>query len=76
MTELITVPTFVFPQGKLGDENYEAPIHVDFYNGTIILRQDGEYEKQEEIKLSYDQIDTLFKAIKKHRPDAEAMLKR
>jgi hypothetical protein len=76
MTELITVPTFVLPQGKIGDENYETPIHVDYYNGVIVLRQEGEYDKPEEIKLSYDQIDALFKAIKKHRPDAEAVLKR
>lgn len=41
MTELITVPTFVFSQGKLGDVDFETPIHVDYYNGTIVLRQDG-----------------------------------
>lgn len=75
-TELITVPTFVFPQGKLGDEDYERPIHVDYYNGSICLRQDGELDQQEIIHLLPDQVDALFREIKRHKKNAEAMLKR
>lgn len=75
-TELITVPTFVFPQGKIGDDNYERPIHVDYYNGSIILRQDGDYDQQEVIHLAPDQIEALFKEIKRHKHNAEAMLNR
>lgn len=59
---------------KLGDLNYEIPIHVDFYRGTIVLRQDGEYDKQEEIKLNSSQVDALFKAIKKHSKEAESLI--
>lgn len=76
MTQLISVPTFVFPQGKLGDDDYEVPIHVDYYNGTIVLRQEGEYEQPEEIKLSPKMVEKLFKEIKRHRSDAEVLLKR
>lgn len=75
-TELITVPTFVFPQGKLGDNNYESPIHVDFYNGSICLRQDGDYEQMEQIIIDPKHLESLFKEIKRHRANAEAMLKK
>jgi hypothetical protein len=75
-TELITVPTFVFHQGDLGDDTFEMPIHVDFYNGTIVLRQKGDYDQMEEIKLSPENLDVLFKEIKRHKLDAESMLKR
>lgn len=74
-TELITVPTFVFPQGKLGDTNYERPIHVDYYNGSICLRQDGEFTQQEQIILLPEHIEALFREIKRHRKDAEHILK-
>lgn len=77
MAELITVPTFTFNQGDMyqSDPDSERPIHVDFYNGTICLRQDGEFEQQEEIKISPKYLDRFFREIKKHLPDAEAVLK-
>lgn len=74
-TELITVPTFVFPQGKIGDDNFERPIYVDYYNSTITLRQDGEFEQQEKIQLLPEHVDALFKEIKRHQKDAEYWLK-
>lgn len=76
MAELITVPTFTFNQGKLGDTEFEKPISVDFYNGSICLRQDGEYDVQENIILHPDFVEKLFKEIKKHLPQAKAMLDR
>jgi hypothetical protein len=76
MAKLITVPTFIFQQGDMWDQegDSEKPIHVDYYNGSICLRQDGEYEKQEEIIISPKYLNALFKEIKKHLPEAEAML--
>lgn len=74
MSELITVPTFVFNQGDLGDMKFELPIHVDYYNGTIVLRQDGDYDAQETINISPEYLDKLFKEIKKHLPEAKLVL--
>jgi hypothetical protein len=74
-TDLITVPTFVFHQGDLGDETFEMPIHVDFYNGTIVLRQKGDYDTLEEIKIAPENLDALFKEIKRHKPSAEQIMK-
>jgi hypothetical protein len=74
MSELITVPTFTFSQGKPGDDVFESPIHVDFYNGCIVLRQDGEYTQQEQINILPQHLDALFREIKKHRPEAEHFL--
>lgn len=77
MAELISVPTFIFNQGEIfQDETCEKPIHVDYYNGTIVLRQDGEFKQQEEIKISPIFLEKLFKEIKKHQPNAEKLLKR
>lgn len=77
MSELITVPTFIFNQGTLLEvQGAERPIHVDFYNGTIVLRQDGQYDQQEEIKISPEYLEKLFRKIKKHLPEAEKMLNR
>jgi hypothetical protein len=77
MANLITVPTFIFNQGKPdGDLDYERPIHVDYYNGSICLRQDGDFEEQEQILISPQYLDKLFKEIKKHQADAEKSLKR
>ena len=75
MAELITVPTFTFNQGKANDGDYEEnPISVDFYNGSIILRQDGSFDQQEKIVIHPKYLDALFKEIKKHRPEAEHMV--
>lgn len=77
-TELITVPTFEFKQGDIfsGTDNAEKPINVDFYNGSICLRQDGGYEKQETINILPEYVDALFRAIKKHRKEAEFFIKK
>lgn len=77
MASLITVPTFTFNQGDVfnQDEHSERPIHVDYYNGSICLRQDGDFVSQEEIIISPKHLDALFKEIKKHQKDAEAILK-
>lgn len=76
MAELITVPTFTFNQGDIfnSDPQVERPIHVDFYSGSICLRQDGEYETQEQILISPAYLDKLFKAIKKHQKEANDFL--
>lgn len=76
MSELITVPTFTFNQGSLfnGDTDVERPIHVDYYNGTITLRQEGEFTQEETINIHPKFLDALFKEIKKHLPNANKML--
>jgi hypothetical protein len=77
MPELITVPTFTFNQGDIinGDVDVEVPISVDYYNGCICLRQDGDYDKQEEIKIHPKHVKAFFKEVLKHLPDAEYHLK-
>lgn len=74
MADLITVPTFTFNQGDVfsgEDLQAERPIHVDYFNGSIQLRQDGEFDEQEKILISDAFLDKLFKEIKsirrKHR---------
>lgn len=74
--KLITVPTFIFNQGDmLIDDCFERPIHVDFYDNCISLRQDGEYKQQEEIVISPKHIKALFREIIKHQKEATHFLK-
>jgi hypothetical protein len=56
------------------DNEVERPISVDFYNGSICLRQDGEYDEQEKINIHPAFLDKLFKEIKKHQKEAEIIL--
>ncbi len=75
-TKLITVPTFTFNQGDIYvDAENERPIYVDFYNGTICLRQDGEYDVQESINIHPKFFEALVKAIRKHQSEAKEILK-
>ena len=75
-TKLIKVPTFTFNQGDpMSDSEFEKPISVDFYNGCICLRQDGDFDTQEEILISPKYFDALVKEIKRHKPEAELILK-
>lgn len=75
MAELITVPTFVFNQGDVFSENgAERPVHIDYYNGSVCIRQyDG--DEKNEIVLSPEFVKPLFKEIIKHLPEAEHCLK-
>ena len=73
-TELITVPTFTFNQQDAEKDVWEEPISVDFYNGTICLRQNGNYDEQENINISVEYFEALFKAIRKYKPIAEDIL--
>lgn len=75
MSELITVPTFTFKQGELFDTDVEQPLHVDYFNGSIQIRQDGGYDQQESINISSKHIKAFFKEVLKHLPDAEHYLK-
>lgn len=68
--KLITVPTFTFRQGQFGDDVFEKPIQVSFYNGAISLTQEGDYDQDEEIILHPDFVNKLFKAIQKNMPEA------
>ncbi len=63
MTELITVPSFIFHQDD--EDNYETPIQVNYYNGSIELVQ-----KDKSVLLTYDSFEKLFKDIKKHKTEA------
>lgn len=73
MPDLITVPSFVFQQGDPFDQDplSEQFIHVQYYDGTIVLEQEGN-----EVKISPDYFEALFKEIRKHKPEAEKALKR
>jgi len=75
-TELITVPTFTFNQGNVwnSETEVERPISIDFYNGTIVLRQDGEFDAQEQINIHPAYFEKLVKAIRKNLPEANKML--
>lgn len=76
MSELITVPTFTYHQGKHSNDTLvENPIRIEYYNGTICLKQDGGYDTEETINIDPDHLVQLFRAIKKHLPEAEQRLK-
>jgi hypothetical protein len=74
MSELTSVPMFVFYQGTPGNNNWERPIEVRFYNGSIELSQQGEYTQSERISIHSDFVVALLKEIKKHLPDANFFL--
>lgn len=77
MSDLTTVPTFIYRQGKTSDDTFkENPIQVSFYANGIELRQEGEFIEDETIMISYDHLKDLFKAIQKNLPDALEHLKR
>ena len=68
ISDLINVPSFVITQTD-SEGNIEQPIWVQFYNGTVSLEQDGQ-----SINILPEIIPELFKAIKKHTPEAEKLL--
>jgi len=75
--ELTTAPTFTFKQGKHSDGSFEEnPIQIEFYNGAIVLRQEGAFDLDESISISPKYLDKLFKAIKKNLPEATDWLNR
>lgn len=77
MSDLTTVPTFTYRQGKHSDGNFEEnPIQVEYYNGAIILRQEGAFDIDENISISPKHLDALFRAIKKNMPEAKVWLER
>lgn len=63
-TELLNVPNFVFYQ-----KDNEQAIQVNYYNGSIEFKQGND-----KILIEPDQLDEFFKAVKKHRPEAEELL--
>lgn len=69
-TQLITVPSFVFDNGT------EIPIQVNYYNGSIELRQAGNFDTPETIMLDPSEVKSLIKAIIKHQPEANEWLNR
>lgn len=73
MPELITVPCFNFSQGDpfAGEGNVEYPIQVLYYNGMISLEQGGN-----SINILPEHFEALVRQIRKHKPEAEAALKR
>lgn len=76
--ELITVPNFTFQQGSVskGDTDFENPISVEFYNGTICLKQEGEFDIPETVSIHPKYLEKFFKAIKKNLPEATEWLQR
>ena len=68
MSSLITVPTLQIKNGE------ERPITVAFYNGTITLSQQGEYDQPEEILIDWDALNHVFNEIKKHKTKAKEVL--
>lgn len=68
-TELITVPTFNFNQGDVL-EGGEQPIQVCYYNVDLVeLTQEGK-----SIIIRHQDLDRLFKEIKRHIPEAKSKL--
>lgn len=77
MKNLITVPTFTFRQGNHSDGTFEEnPIQVSFYNGSIELSQEGQFDQDESIIISPNHVKALFRAIQKHTPEANEWLER
>lgn len=74
MSELITVPSFVYYQGELGDDIYERPLVVKFYCGGVIeiTQEDGKYKN--DIQISVNHVEKLFREIKKHLSEATTIL--
>lgn len=66
-TELTTVPTFIYEQGEFGDDNFEFPIIVKYWNkGEVIeLNQQGNG-----VLIRAEDIMRLAKEIKRHLPEA------
>lgn len=75
MPDLTTVPMFVFYQGQPGDVDYERPIEVKYYNGSIELAQEGEFPVQERVSIHPAHVKALLKEIQKHLPEALHKLK-
>jgi hypothetical protein len=74
-TELTTVPTFTYRQGKHSDDTFEdGPITVEYYGNSICLKQEGYFESDETITISPKHLNALFMAIKKHYPEALKVL--
>lgn len=76
MPELTTVPSFVFYQGQPGNIDWERPIHVHFYHGTITLEQQTEFDVPDKVMIHPTHLKALFKEILKHQPEAELWLKK
>ena len=78
MADLTTVPTFTFRQGSLfdGDIDVERPITVKFYNGSISIEQEGEFDKDEIVLFHPKFLKAFCKEILKHLPEAEHWLNR
>jgi len=75
MSDLINVPTFTYRQGKNSDGDFsENPIQVSFYINAIELSQEGSYNQDETILISYDHLKSLFRAINKNMPQALELL--
>ena len=66
MAELITVPTFNFTQGEVGDLNWEQPISVRYYNGSIELEQ-----CENSILIPDEHFEAFVKEIRKHKKQAD-----
>lgn len=65
MSELINIPSFVFyPE-------YEPAIHVKYYNGSIELSQ-----REDSIIIDSNELEKLFKEIKKHSQKAKEYLEK
>lgn len=73
MNQLITVPTFTFEQGDPWEQepDSERPIQVLYYDNCISLEQNGE-----SVLISPAHFENLFKAIRKHLPEANKALKK
>lgn len=72
MSDLITVPNFIFHQVDSDGCHIENPIRVCFYNGSISL--DHPEENITGVTINPECFKQLVKEINKHRPEAERML--
>lgn len=74
MTELHTVPLFIYNQLDKDGMYQEEPIKVLYYNGTISLEHIE--EDRVGVNIHPDHLDKLFKEIKRHLPEAKRRLEK
>lgn len=78
MAKLTTAPTFTFNQGDMfngEDPSVERPIRVSYFDGSLLLEQDGDFDQPEQVIISTDYFEKLVKEIRKHLPEATLFLK-
>lgn len=67
--ELINVPSFVFDQHDEYNCVSENAIHVQYYNGTVTFRQNGQ-----EVNISSNHLKSFCREVLKYEEEASNLL--